>query len=927
MLVVVNPGREEILALQDAQDHYYHSIAAPDIFRRDGLISVRSTTTSKIGEVDLRETIFATRDSDLDATSVDRVVQCGGAFEGPLANSVADALGLHARIIECDSVIVRSPNEGWNLRRPQVSMGAENRNVQHPARWAGSKIRVQVFEEAFEEILLEMELADGSRHPALFRHRGVLILSIPLFDLVAEHFSVPPLVDRMNSRIRMSRLNELCSEVIQHFSQHFLRREESSLLFSQRWPNGYSSAFTVRHDYDRPISDRSLKSLLDLYDRLKIKCSIGFLAYSTPENQIREFVRRGHEIQIHAFEADAPALTENVAKLSAVTASRIDGVTVHGGSTSIGFHGDMHYDWFERAGLRYAECFSFDGYPAPIYRPDAFGVLHRSPLMGTMMHYSFDPSTRPDDHRLAWMRERVPQGLQDGHGVIAMNHPDIHRPEFTTLLEELVLTGAWRTTLGKIVEWERATKYDISVEGDADSFWLKFLSPLPEDAVIHLKNGLADVHRIVVPKGTSRCYIRRDGSLIDGLVEPRRSESLPAPQAAAKATPSGATANLRMLLRESRDGVRQMKRAASRAKSSAARIFAGRPHAVDVTIVSKSSSLSSSDSMAAGVKAAAKIVLQRAGGDSSSLDLTALVAGQLPWPTFPPVIGHSIVDDLPNTLGSALARVVQNSIPCTKAPAPASSGSSKSASADAEHLARWFVAECRDHHESEDGVQQGEWPYFLASTGTRTAAVIHVLREHLKRPLFTLVDHGTCFGLMPWLIAAEGFGLRRAVLIDPLSRYEKPMRRLWAPFVELGLQLDWEETCSETYEYGAPADAILFSHTLFRIPRDERQAVLNRAWDALSPGGILIVNETVTNIAPSIPQSPDVPELDTLVAYLSWASEPKLYRIESGWRVAEPAVGRTAAEFGSTSVLLAIKPKTIAEGQIAPSSERAIADA
>jgi hypothetical protein len=165
---------------------------------------------------------------------------------------------------------------------------------------------------------------------------------------------------------------------------------------------------------------------------------------------------------------------------------------------------------------------------------------------------------------------------------------------------------------------------------------------------------------------------------------------------------------------------------------------------------------------------------------------------------------------------------------------------------------------------------------------------------------------------MPWLIAADsGKPIERAIVIDPLERYAPVMQRLWNSTEGFSTVAEWKQTLSENYFYDQEADVVLFCHVLFRLPRHQRRLVLERAWNALAPGGLLLVNETVTNLTAEPASGPDLIEITRLVEYMTWNEAPKLYRMETGWSEAENPLTRPAVEYGSSSIVVAKKPMTV----------------
>jgi hypothetical protein len=219
------------------------------------------------------------------------------------------------------------------------------------------------------------------------------------------------------------------------------------------------------------------------------------------------------------------------------------------------------------------------------------------------------------------------------------------------------------------------------------------------------------------------------------------------------------------------------------------------------------------------------------------------------------------------------------------------------------HFAQWLTQTVRSP-ELAALLPREELEHFLASTGYRTKGIL-ALQSCLPGG-GTLIDHGTSFGLMPWLIAVDATEPPdHVVMIDPLARYESALQRLWT-----GPKLpsnQFVQSSSENYYYDRGADLILFCHTLFRIPRNEWQSVLERAWNALNPGGALVVNETLSDKHLS---STGI-ELSAISSLLDGFDRDcvTLYRPETRWSVPENPL-TTAGARGSSCFLVTRKTRS-----------------
>ncbi|MBV9858780.1 MAG: hypothetical protein JO038_01560, partial [Alphaproteobacteria bacterium] len=353
-------------------------------------------------------------------------------------------------------------------------------------------------------------LPDGRRVPAVFRTGTAWICAFPLFDIGTEFLVFVPMERRWGGKATMSGFEDMAARLVGGMVRHLCGDGTVPVVKVDDWPLGYANALAVRHDYDRAISDDSLRELLDFHESRGLKCSIGFLSYLAPADQIRLLAARGHEIQIHTWQSDAETFVDDLATLGEIAGGKVAGATIHGNET--GFRGDHHYGWFERAGIEYAELFRISYLPAPIYRLSDAGVLRRSSLMGSPNHVSLDTNTTPEEHQLDFIRRHCANLLGLGAAAIAMNHPDINRAALYELLAELGSAATWRTTLRDLVRWARLTKHDSVAQTREDGIALRFPEPLPMDLGVSVAWGGAEPSRHTVPGGSRELFVSRPAS-------------------------------------------------------------------------------------------------------------------------------------------------------------------------------------------------------------------------------------------------------------------------------------------------------------------------------------------------------------------------------------------------------------------------------
>ena len=490
MIVVTVPDDEDVIARQNGEKALYFSIAADSVIRRTGVVNVRQTPLSLLDLSDPRCRPVLTRMAHPSATQLATISGRSFACEGPLDDQVLSALGLRAETAAVASFDLHEPDGRfrWRVRRSESSFLSEA-GVDQVAEWQSAELPIQIMTGAIDDVRLVGRLPDGREFPAVFRAGRAWISAFPLFDIGGEFLTFPPLQGPWSRRDTMTRYEEMAGVIIGNMVAHLAADHIMPVVRVGDWPQGYAAALCVRHDYDRPIGDASMAALLDFYNRRGLVSATGFLSYNLPRDQIRALVERGHEIQIHVWQPDRQQFLDDCAALSQLVGERIAGATAHGNER--GFRGDAHYEWFEAAGLEYAELFSVSHAPAPIYRLAASEVLRRSSLMGTPWQFGLDVNNNPEEHRLEATRQAVGAALQAGGTVIPMNHPDINRAALYELLDEVTgspLDGefgdlwpqaTWRASLRDIVRWTRQTRFDSTVEYLAGQVSLRFPAALP----------------------------------------------------------------------------------------------------------------------------------------------------------------------------------------------------------------------------------------------------------------------------------------------------------------------------------------------------------------------------------------------------------------------------------------------------------------
>jgi hypothetical protein len=498
--VVAVPDERHVIAAQERENALYFSIAAESVVRRTGIVNVIGKPLSEIDLADPRHRVVLTRMVQPAPAQLAAILDRASAWEGPIADPVLAALGLRGEVERVASFDLRDPDGRlhWQPRRSETSF-INAAGVEQIAEWQSPDFPIQIMAGAIDDVKLVGRLQDGRQFPAVFRSGRAWICAFPIFDIGGEFLTFPPLPGRYNRRYTTYRYEAMADLLIGDMAAHLAANGGTPVVKVDDWPEGYANALCVRHDYDRPAGDEAMQELLDFYAQRGLVSSIGFLSYRLPEELIRSLAARGHEIQIHVWQSDRSRFLEDVRGLSRLTGVAVAGATAHGNER--GFRGDAHYDWYEAAGLEYAELFRVELAPAPIYRLGRSGVLRRSSLMGTPGHYSLDINNRPEVHQLDVARRLSETALRSGGAAIPMNHPDINRAALYELLDGLPVgrldgppgTATWRASLRDIVRWTRLTHFDSAVEygGTAgrEEVTLRFGAALPQPLRVSVAAG------------------------------------------------------------------------------------------------------------------------------------------------------------------------------------------------------------------------------------------------------------------------------------------------------------------------------------------------------------------------------------------------------------------------------------------------------
>ncbi len=277
------------------------------------------------------------------------------------------------------------------------------------------------------------------------------------------------------------------------------------------------------------------------------------------------------------------------------------------------------------------------------------------------------------------------------------------------------------------------------------------------------------------------------------------------------------------------------------------------------------------------------------------------------------IVGASVADDLHPLLAAALTELcgwLAGNHQRLWVQAKGDLRRPETADAAATHLCRWILAQARAGAGDEPSITPGQLQQFLTSGGHSAGAIERLVdATHSGGRCDDIIEVGAGVGLTSWLLAAdERRAVRRVMLVDPMRRHELAAQQLWGSFVagRDDRRALLARIPSYRYPFEEPADIILLCQTVFTVPREQREAFFARCWNALRPGGIVIVNEVVVDdVAPPDPGARrGAPGRNELAALLAPLGEPCLYREVSGWRRAEDPLSVPAREYYSSSFIV-----------------------
>jgi len=191
--------------------------------------------------------------------------------------------------------------------------------------------------------------------------------------------------------------------------------------------------------------------------------------------------------------------------------------------------------------------------------------------------------------------------------------------------------------------------------------------------------------------------------------------------------------------------------------------------------------------------------------------------------------------------------------------------------------------------------------YSVTGASYKSMLLSYILEKELPgRTGLRVLDMGGGMGMVATELVLTSGRVDQATVCDPLARNSLVMARLGRFFGErVQDRLELRISRAEDFRYPGAFDLITFIGSLLYVPREARQQVIASAFDALAPGGLLVVHENIKS--PTYTKDFDVmfsvEEIDALLGNHG--------RIERYLSTATRAVTREAA--GSKTVFRSVR--------------------
>lgn len=509
---VFHQPKEDIQTLQQQQKAYYFSAAFNVVLEKHGLLSIRCQTP----DVGNAAPGFVCREMSLPPD----LLSCPLVMEGPLHEATLRALGVQAtqksthqlqitgQDLETIQILGYSQFTVRKIPRERQAAQAPFPFVSEDDLWNRDRFYYQILSvpDGWEAVLMAVSETEPTPVPVAITNGQHLVLGIPLFDILTVQHGFPPLEDA--GYYEMTRYSDtydienwLLQAAIRLFTQH-----NFPVVRAQNWPVGYESAFSVRHDFDRPISMDAIASILDFYRQFNVRSTWFWLQKTFNKQQIDYVRTASHEVALHSIAPDEAVFKAEIDFFKDAGHILMEGITAHGGTPSYGYLGLNQHEWCENAGWLYGEMLGKNNVLPHSAITLSENIPSKANLVLPVVHQSLDAGVKPEAHYADYLHQALPKTLAQGAHCVLMNHPDIHIQELKELIKTLPLEKTWNATFSEVCEWVRTFKLTSEVIYQDDRINVTFETPLTQESAIEVITSSSS-YIYTLPKGTISTHI------------------------------------------------------------------------------------------------------------------------------------------------------------------------------------------------------------------------------------------------------------------------------------------------------------------------------------------------------------------------------------------------------------------------------------
>ncbi len=185
--------------------------------------------------------------------------------------------------------------------------------------------------------------------------------------------------------------------------------------------------------------------------------------------------------------------------------------------------------------------------------------------------------------------------------------------------------------------------------------------------------------------------------------------------------------------------------------------------------------------------------------------------------------------------------------------------------------------------------------YLMSGLAHKAAAVRFAVADYAPRKPQTVLDIGGALGFLAGeLLLDPDLELQSGLTVEADPTYVAGALRMYGAFApQLRGRMRMAVERAEVHEF-EPATIVTMLSSLLYVPRDQRRAVLDRSWDCLDRGGILVVYEVLRTRPPG---------KDDAVQYTAAEIDKTLQRYGSVVRLSATTLRELSVqEAGQTSV-------------------------